>query len=248
MSIKHKNTNTQGPKGPRAIFTSQNLDAPVGTSTLLPEPQLSDLSRPNFSWIYESCQSHTLITLVLHLSTHLSMCQFCASDHATHWKLKYIFDTWLFHRLFGTKLFRIFFAIQSTSARQWLGIYQHVSLVLRQKRHCWQLPELEQDPVLSKKGATTTESSGELKVEVTHFAGASFQVGKHGNTLYQAHRRLQKATTINHLWLYICSILFVLHDSKTPQICTARPPLCGETSIEMLEKNVSSTERRCNVL
>jgi len=67
---------------------------------------------------------------------------------------------------------------------------------------CLPCPEAEAPLVTTARAPTrscaTTESSGELKAEVTHFAGASRQ-------------------TI---------------------------PLCGETSIEMFEKNVSFTKKK----
>ena len=72
---------------------------------------------------------------------------------------------------------------------------------------CLPCPEAEAPLVTTARARTrscaTTESSGELKAEVTHFAGAS--------------RHLQKTTTITSD--SICSMI-----PKTPQICTARHP------------------------
>ena len=247
MSIKHKNTNTQGPKGPRAIFTSQNLDAPVGTWTLLPEPQLSDLSRPNFSWIYESYQSHTLITLVLHLSTHLSMCQICASDHATHWKCLIFSTPDSFTGCLELNCFVSFLrskapvhvnGLESTSMSplSWGRSVIANNCQSSNKILCYQKKAPpRQSPLGSWKSKWPT-----LPVPLSKWENMGILSIKH----IDVSKKQQQSITFDS----ICSILFVLHDSKTPQICTARSPLCGETSIEMLEKNVSSTERRCNVL
>lgn len=85
---------------------------------------------------------------------------------------------------------------------------------------CLPCPEAEAPLVTTARARTrscaTTESSGELKAEVTHFAGAS--------------RHLQKAMTITSD--SICSMI-----PKTPQICTARPPRCaGKHQLKCLRK------------